>query len=86
MQTFLEFFADPAAHPLHTQATNAGFKHEQSSTAAGVATHEYSHPKGHSLKLHTGSGGNHGFTMNTKRGKQLTGSTPMHFTGAMLQA
>jgi len=85
MQTFLEYFGDPTAHPLHAAATKAGFNHEHSSSAAGVATHEYSHPAGHELKLQS-SGGNHSFAMNSNRGKQLKGTTPGHFTGAMLQA
>ena len=85
MQTFLEYFGDPTVHPLHATATKAGFVHDGSSSAAGVSSHQYNHPKGHLLKLHS-SGGDHGFTMNTNRGKQLTGSTPMHLQGAMFQA
>lgn len=86
MQTFLEFFASPEQHPLHNDAVKNGFKHDDSSSMAGAATHTYTHPKGHSLTLQTGSGGNHTFTLKNSRGKEHKGTTPMHFYGARLQS
>lgn len=83
MQTFLEF-AHQTQHPLHNDATKNGFNHEGTSSAAGVATHTYTHPKGHSLTLHTSSNGGHTFNLKTKHGKELKGSTAGHFMGATL--
>ena len=84
MQTFLEYFASPDQHPLHNAAVKNGFQHQDTSSALGAATHDYVHPKGHTLRLQTGSGGNHSFTMKTKTGKEFNGTTPGHFMGASL--
>lgn len=86
MQTFLEYFASPDKHPLHNDAVKNGFQHDDTSSMAGTATHNYTHPKGHKLTLHTGSGGDHSFTMSDAKGKVHTGNTNMHFFGSRLKA
>jgi len=84
MQTFLEYFASPDQHPLHQDAVKNGFKHDDTSSMAGTTTHKYSHPKGHSLTLHTNSSGNSSFTLNDTKGKVHTGNTNMHFYGSRI--
>lgn len=85
MKTLTEWMQSPEEHPFHKTAVNNGFHHENSSSAAHVSTHTYSHPQGHSLKLHT-SNGIHSFNMKTRSGQEKTGRTSMLLHGAALQA
>jgi hypothetical protein len=50
---------------------------------AGASVHRYTHPKGHSLTLNTNSYGEHGFTLNTRKGNQRKGRTSREFMGAL---
>jgi hypothetical protein len=86
MQTFLEYFASPDQHPLHSAALTSGFSHGSTTSKLGVTNHEYSHQKGHGLTLHTHPEGGHSFTMRSARGKEFKGNTPMHFMGAKLSS
>jgi len=83
---FKEWMESPQDHPFHNTALLNGFHHHNSSSAANTSTHEYTHPKGHALTLHTNSDGHHSFKLKTKSGQEKTGRTAMLLSGAMLQA
>lgn len=83
MRTFLEYYSAPEQHGLHNAATKIGFEHRKTTSAAGVSTHEYTHPHGHALTLKSGgTAGKHEYSMHTNRNKKLVGTTPEHFYGA----
>lgn len=86
MKSFTSFLVEsPENHPFHSTAINSGFRHVNSSSMAGVPTHEYEHGDGHTLLLHT-KHGNPGFRLKTKSGRVSDGDTAMRLKGAMLGA
>jgi hypothetical protein len=83
--TFTEEFASPEDHPLHSAALGEGFHHVNSSSMAGIPSHEYNHRNGHRLMLHTNQG-NPSFRLTTRSGNVTNGDTAMKLKGAMFGA